>query len=65
MTETVRAGPVVATGTSPRNTDLAVSSEHIRLDALRVQYLSEVFGLPADTAVTIAALAFGEASHAS
>ena len=29
------------------------------LDDLRAQYLSEVFALPADTAVTIAELAFG------
>jgi hypothetical protein len=53
-----KAGPV-ATGTDLRNTDLAISSEN-SLDALRAQYLAEIFALPADTAVTIAELAFGE-----
>lgn len=31
------------------------------LASLRAQYLAEIFALPADTAVTIAELAFGEA----
>jgi hypothetical protein len=53
----VKAGPVA--GTDLRNPDLAINSEDIRLEALRVQYLAEIFSLPADTACTIAALAFG------
>lgn len=51
-------------GTDVRNTDLAINSEHIRLENLRAQYLAEVFALPACTAAVIAELAFGEASHA-
>lgn len=62
MSETVKAGPV-ATGADLRNTDLAINSDHIRLDTLRAQYLAEVFALPAGTAVTIAELAFGEAAR--
>lgn len=54
----VKAGPV-ATGTDLRNSDLAINSEHIRLETLRAQYLAEIFALPADTAATIAGLAFG------
>ena len=33
------------------------------LDALRAQYLSEIFSLPPDTACLLAELAFGEASQ--
>jgi len=51
-----KAGAVV--GTDLRNSVLANCSENT-LDALRAQYLAEVFALPADTAVTIAELAFG------
>ena len=58
--ETVKAGPVA--GTDLRNTDLAIiNSEHIRLEALRRNYLAEVFGLPANTASLVAELAFGGA----
>lgn len=32
----------------------------IALEALRAQYLAEIFGMTPDTAVTIAELAFGE-----
>jgi hypothetical protein len=56
-----KAGPV-ATGTDLRNSDLAINSEN-SLDALRVQYLGSIFALPADTAFTIAELAFGEVSR--
>lgn len=52
-----KAGPVA--GTDLRNSDLAINSEHIRLDALRAKYLGEIFGLPACTASTVADLAFG------
>lgn len=62
MLEAVKAGPV-ATGTDLRNTDLAITSEHIRLDTLRAQYLAEIFSLPADTAGMIAELAFGEVAR--
>jgi hypothetical protein len=52
-------------GTDLRKSDpTKINSEHIRLEALRLQYLSEVFALPASTAAVIAELAFGEASHA-
>ncbi len=54
-----KVGPVA--GTDLRNTVLANTSRHIRLETLRVQYLSEQLHLPAPTAVTIAELAFGEA----
>jgi len=63
MARKEKAGPIVAMGAGPRNFDLAINSEHIRLDALRAQYLAEIFALPAHTAVTIAELAFGEASR--
>jgi hypothetical protein len=53
-----KAGPV-ATGTDLRKPDLAINSEHIRLDALRAQYLAEIFALPTSTAWTVAELAFG------
>jgi hypothetical protein len=56
--KTEKAGPVV--GTDLRNSDLAINSEHIRLDALRAQYLAEIFPLPACTASMVAELAFGE-----
>jgi hypothetical protein len=59
--EKMKAGPV-ATGTDLRNADLAINSDHIRLDALRAQYLSEIFALPPCTALVIAELAFGEGS---
>lgn len=55
-----KAGPV-ATGTDLRKSDLAINSQHIRLDTLRAQYLSEIFALPPCTASTLAELAFGEA----
>jgi hypothetical protein len=58
-----KAGPV-ATGTDLRKSDLAINSEHIRLEALRAQYLAEIFALPACTAAVIAELAFGETSNA-
>ena len=58
--EAVKAGPV-ATGTDLRKAVLANTSKHIRLEALRVQYLADIFDLPASTAVTVAELAFGEA----
>ena len=51
-----KAGAVV--GTDLRNSVLANYSENT-LDTLRAQYLAEVFALPADTAATIAELAFG------
>jgi len=54
-----KAGPV-ATGTDLRNSDLAINSEHIRLDTLRAQYLAEIFALPPSTASLVAELAFGE-----
>ena len=57
--ETLKAGPV-ATGTDFRNPDLAINSEHIRLEDLRVQYLAGIFALSPNTACTIAELAFGE-----
>ncbi|BBC00106.1 hypothetical protein [Bradyrhizobium elkanii] len=53
-----KAGAVA--GTDLRKSVLANSSEN-SLDALRAQYLAEIFALPAATAVTIAELAFGEA----
>lgn len=56
----VKVGPV-ATGTDLRNPDLAINSDNIRLEALRVQYLSEVFALPSSAAAVIAELAFGGA----
>jgi hypothetical protein len=56
-----KAGPVA--GTDLRNSDLAITSEHIRLDTLRAQYLAEIFALPACTATVVAELAFGEASR--
>lgn len=52
----VKAGPVA--GTDLRNSDLAINSEN-NLDALRAQYLAEIFQLPASTALTVAELAFG------
>ena len=58
----VKAGPV-ATGSDLRKSDLAINSEHIRLDALRAQYLAEIFALPTCTATTIAELAFGEGAR--
>jgi hypothetical protein len=52
-------------GTDLRNSDPSkINSEHIRLENLRAQYLSEVFALPACTAAVIAELAFPEAPHA-
>jgi hypothetical protein len=60
--ETVKAGAVA--GTDLRNSDLAINSEHIRLEKLRVQYLAEVFSVPEDTALTIAELAFGGGANA-
>lgn len=48
--------------TDLRKSVLANSSED-NLRARRAQYLSEIFAMPADTAVTIADLAFGEAQH--
>jgi hypothetical protein len=56
-----KAGPVA--GTDLRKPDLAINSEHIRLTALRAQYLEETFGLPPCTASTMAELAFGEAQR--
>jgi hypothetical protein len=53
-----KAGPVA--GTDLRNSDLAINSEHIRLDELRAKYLSEIFALSPGTASTVAELAFGE-----
>ena len=53
-----KAGPVA--GTDLRNSDLAITSEHIRLGTLRAQYLAEIFALPACTAAMVAELAFGE-----
>ncbi|MCP1969918.1 MULTISPECIES: hypothetical protein [Bradyrhizobium] len=58
--ETEKAGAVA--GTDLRKTVLANSSED-SLRARRAQYLSEIFAMPADTAVTIADLAFGGAAH--
>lgn len=52
-----KAGPVA--GTDLRNSDLTITSEHIRLDTLRAQYLAEIFALPTSTAWTVAELAFG------
>ncbi|MBP1297579.1 hypothetical protein [Bradyrhizobium elkanii] len=53
-----KAGAVA--GTDLRITVLANSSEN-SLDALRAQYLAEIFALPPDTALVVAELAFGEA----
>lgn len=50
--DAVKAGPV-ATGTDLRNAVLANTSDHIRLEALRVQYLAEIFDMTASTAVTV------------
>ena len=55
--KTLKAGPV-ATGTDLRNADLAINSEHIRLETLRAQDLAEIFQLSPDTAATVAELAF-------
>lgn len=52
----VEAGPVA--GTDLWNPVLANCSED-SLDALRAQYLAEVFSLPASTAAMVAELAFG------
>ncbi|WP_426608856.1 hypothetical protein [Bradyrhizobium sp. McL0616] len=57
--EKKKAGPVA--GTDLRNTVLANTSEHIRLEALRVQYLAVIFDLSPSTAGTIAELALLEA----
>lgn len=62
ISKTEKAGPVA--GTDLRKSDLAINSEHIRLEAIRASYLSEVFGLPADTALIVAELAFGGGSNA-
>lgn len=59
--KTEKAGPVA--GTDLRKSDLAINSEHIRLDALRRNYLAEVFHVPPDTAVVLAELAFGESAR--
>lgn len=48
--------------TDLRKAVLANSSED-NLRARRAQYLSEIFAMPADTAVTLADLAFGEIAH--
>jgi hypothetical protein len=56
-----KAGPVA--GTDLRNSDLAITSEHIRLENLRAQYLAEIFALPPCTASMVAELAFGEVSR--
>jgi hypothetical protein len=55
-----KAGPM--TGTDLRNSVLANSSEN-NLDALRAQYLAEIFALPVCTATMVAELAFGEVSR--
>jgi hypothetical protein len=57
--ETMKA-PHRGDGGDLRNSDLAINSEHIRLDALRAQYLAEICALPPCTAALIAELAFGE-----
>lgn len=62
ISKTEKAGPVA--GTDLRKPDLAINSEHIRLEALRAQYLAEIFGIAPTTAVTIAELAFGESKYA-
>lgn len=59
--ENVKAGPVA--GTDLRNPVLANCSE-TSLDALRAQYLAEIFSLSASTASVLAELAFGEAPNA-
>jgi hypothetical protein len=56
----VKAGPVV-TGTDLRKIDPPIISEN-SLDALRAQYLAEIFALPPCTATVLAELAFGEGS---
>lgn len=56
--DAVKAGPV-ATGTDLRNAVLANTSDHIRLEAARVQYLGIVFDLTAATAAVVAELAWG------
>ena len=56
--EKLKAGPV-ATGTDLRNSDLAKICSENSLNALRAQYLAEIFSLPACTAVVVAELAFG------
>ncbi len=49
-------------GCAPRNSGLATCSDNSRaLSDLQAQHLSVIFGLPADTASTIAELLFGEA----
>ncbi|MCA6102776.1 hypothetical protein [Bradyrhizobium australafricanum] len=57
--KTEKAG-AVGTAADLRKSVLANSSEN-SLDALRAQYLAEIFGLPANTAQVVAELAFGEA----
>jgi hypothetical protein len=54
--------PATLTACGVPVTDLAgasINSEN-SLETLRAQYLAEIFALPADTAATIAGLAFGE-----
>jgi hypothetical protein len=53
----VKAGPVA--GTDLRNSVLANSSEN-SLYTLRAQHLASIFKLPANTAIVVAELAFGE-----
>ena len=55
--KTVKAGPVA--GTDLRNSDLAIKCSENSLEALRAQYLAEIFALPPCTAATVAELAFG------
>lgn len=56
-----KAGPV-ATGTDLRKIDPPIISEN-SLEALRAQYLAEVFALPPSTAAVVAELAFGGVSR--
>ena len=53
-----RAAPVVSLAA-----DGKIDPE-FNLEALRKQYLAEIFGVDGSTAAVIAELAFGEASHA-
>jgi hypothetical protein len=57
MTSKAKVGSV-ATETDLRNSDLAINSDHIRLDDLRAKYLAENFG--PSTAAVVVELAFGE-----